>query len=151
AFADDVSGPEDARREAVAFRLIEQPGLDRRLLRAVFAERVERLVLGCRYGRVVAIDPDRAAVQEVLHPAPQRGDEVLGAGQREADHVDDDLRLERGDPLAERSRLLLGGAVDRYLLDARPGGVGRIGTPLPPADIDDLVAGRDQPRHEIGP
>ena len=110
--ADDVAGAEDGRWEAGAAGLVEEEGLDGGLLRAVFAEAVERLILGGGDRGVVAIDPDGAAMEEVLHPALQRRHQMLGAGEGEADHVDDDIGTERGNGGAEGAVALSGVAVD---------------------------------------
>ena len=67
--------------KAAAAGLIEQEGLDRRLLDAVLAERPARGGLGGRDRDGMAVHPDRAAVEEVLHLAAQRLDQVLGARQ----------------------------------------------------------------------
>jgi hypothetical protein len=73
--------------------------------------------------------PNRTAVEEVLDMACERIDQMPGAFNSEANHVDDDVRFERTDFAA-----------------GRMGMVGLAGTP---ADIDDLESGCHQARNQI--
>ena len=148
--ADDMAGMNDGRREAAAAGGIEQEGLDRGLLDAVLAERTARGGLGGGDGDGMAVDPDRAAVEEVGDTAAERVDEMLGARQREADHVDDDVRAEVADLRAERAGDLGRVAVDDHGLDRIPRRVRAVGLPLAAGDVDHLVPGGDEARHQIG-
>src|SRR5919199_3428452 len=85
--ADDVPGMHNGRGEPLAARLPQQIRLYRRLLDPIVAEGAARLVLGGRHLYARSMDPDGAAVQEVLHLAPQRLDDLLGARDLEADQV----------------------------------------------------------------
>ena len=123
--ADDVAGSEDRRRKARPPGLVEKPGLDLRLVRAVLAERIERIVFGRGHGRVVAVDPDGSAVKEVLDLSSQGVDQSLGARQIEGDHVDHDIRTERDDACTEAAVGILRSAVGGDLFHRGPGGVGR--------------------------
>ena len=90
--SDDVARPEDGGRKAGPPRLVEKPGLDGGLVRAVVAEGVQRIVLGRRHRGIVAVDPDGSAMEEMLDLAragPRR--DALRAGQVERDHVHDDV------------------------------------------------------------
>ena len=98
----------------------QQQRLDRRLAGAVLAVRGARLVLGHRHARGRAVDPDRPAVQQQRPRRAQRVDELPRRLGREADHVDHHVGAERRDPLAERSRGVLGVAVDGDALDRAP-------------------------------
>ena len=95
------------------------------------------------------VDPDRAAVQEVLHLAAQRLDQLLGAVQREADHVDHDLAVQGADALAEVAVSLGCGTIDRHLAHLFPGGVRLIGGVLAARDVDDCVTCLHEPGDQV--
>ena len=147
---DDVAGVHDGCRKAAPPCAVEQIGFDCRLLDAVLAERPARLQFGGRHRDARAVNPDRPGMQEMLDAAAERLDQLLGALQREADHVDDDVRLELADSLAEGARLLLGLAVERDGPHRLPGGMRPVGLAPAAADVDDLEPGRDEPRHQVG-
>ena len=130
-------------------RRVEEIGLDRRFLDAVFAEGTARRRLGGRYCDRRTMDPDRTAMEEVAYLAAEGGDEMLGAWQRETDHVDDDVRLEVADLRPERTGLFLGIAVENDGFDGAPCSIGLIGLPLAARDVDHVVARGNQTRHEI--
>jgi hypothetical protein len=46
--------------------------------------------------------PQRSAMKEVAHPSEQCVNELSRRVDIEADKVNDDIRLERGDPISER-------------------------------------------------
>ena len=145
-----MAGMGYARREAMPAGLVEQIGFDCRLLRAIAADRPSRCHLSGWDLDARAVHPDGAAVEKMLHIAAQRLDQMLSALESKADHVDDDVGPQRPDPAAERAGLFLGVPVRHQCFDRVPSGIGRIGLALSPADIDDVVAGSDQARHQIG-
>ena len=89
-------------------------------------------------------------MQEVLHLAAQRLDELLRARQGEADHVDDDVGLEGLDRRAKAAGLLGRIAIDGDAAHRLPRGIFGIGRALAAADVDHFVPGLDEPRHQIG-
>jgi hypothetical protein len=94
--------------------------LDLRLPGAVVVGGGAGLVLGDRHPERRAVDPDRPAVQQQRARRPQRLDQLPRRPGVEADHVDDGVGLERGDPRAEGARGILGLAVDAHAFDELP-------------------------------
>ena len=88
-------------------------------------------------------------MQEMLDLAGQRLDQMARARRLEADHVDDDVGLEACDLAAERARLFQRVAVERDVAHEFPGAVRRVGLARAAADVGDVKAGGDEPRHEI--
>jgi hypothetical protein len=86
-------------------------------------------------------------VHEQRSRRPQRVHELLRGCGREAEHVDDGVRPERGDPFAE----VRGLAVERDPLDPPPLGRRHVGLTLAAADRHHLVARPDQARDQVGP
>ena len=70
---------------------------------------------------------------------------------REAEHVDDGVRRQRGDPLAERPGGVLGLAVGGDPLDRPPLRRRHVRLALAAAERHDLMAGSDQARDQVGP
>ena len=128
---------------------VDEIGFDRGLLHAVFAEGRARRVLRRRHHHARPVHPDRPGVEEMLDIAGKRLGEVPGAIEPEADHVGDDVGLQRADILPERAGFLFRLAVERDRLDRRPGGVRAIGRALSAGDVHDLEPGLDEPWHEI--
>src|SRR5690606_8865550 len=129
---------------------VHQVRLDGRLLDAVLAERAAGLRFGGRHLDAWPVNPDRAAVQQVLDLPAQRLDQVLRAGEREADHVDHDVRLQRPHARPELAGLRGLLAVDRDLAPRFPRGVGLVRLAPAAADGRDVEAGFDQARDEVG-
>ena len=148
---DDVTGMKHRGWKTAQASLAEQEALDRRLLHAVLAEGIARLLLRRGHHRGVAMHPDRPAGEEVLHPAPQRLDDVRGAGQREADEVDHHVGLQGRDLPAEAPRLLLPVPVHRHALDRAPGAGETVRLALSPGHDHDLVALLDEARNKVCP
>src|SRR5262245_8557581 len=96
------------------------------------------------------MNPDRAAVQKVLDLPAQRFGQLARTVEREADHVDDHIRLQLADALSERAIGFGALALQPDLRDRAPGAVWLIGLALAAADGDDFVAGRDHARHQVG-
>ena len=71
--------------------------------------------------------PDGPGVKKMLHVAAERADEMLGAVQREADHVDDDVALQVADFFAEGAGLFFSLAVGDDGPDLRPYRMGLVG------------------------
>ena len=96
--------------------------------------------------------PDRAAMQEMLdaaRAAPRRDARALSSVKQIMSMTMSGFRS-RMLP-AEGAGLLLGVAVERRPSAHRlPGGVRLVRLALAAADVDDLEAGLDQPRHQIG-
>jgi len=86
----------------------------------------------------------------MLDFACQGAGQVLRAGEGEADHVDDDVRGQRDDGRPELAGGLGCAAIDGHAADRLPGCMGAVGRTLVAADHDDLVAGFDQARHQVG-
>ena len=148
--ADDVAGMEHGRGEAVLTGLGKEIGFDGGLVAAVFSEGMTRLGLGGRHLNAMAVNPDGTAVQEMLHPAAQRLDQLLGAGLGETDHVDDHVGRQVGDLPAKRAVLLGRGAIELHLPHGLPGGMNVVGGSPLSADADHLVAGFHQLGRQIG-
>jgi hypothetical protein len=146
----DVPRSEDGGWETGPPCLVQKPGLDGGLLHAILAEGVEWIVLGRGHRGVVAIHPDGAAVQKVLHSTMQCLDQRLRAGQVEGDHVHHDVRLERGDARAEGAGGVLSRPVSHNLLYLGPGRVRPVGRGLPSADVHHLVPAFHKSRHKVG-
>src|SRR5690606_35893819 len=89
-------------------------------------------------------------MEKMLHPAPQRLHQLAGAGQGEADHVDDDIGLERGDGGAELARGLGGLTVEGDGLDRLPRLVLAVRLAAAAGDVQYPVPALDQSRHQIG-
>ncbi len=128
----DVSGVEGGAGEAAPAGLRFELALHGELVDAILAEGPPGVVLSRGDARGVPVRPGGAAYEEVPRPPPQGADQRLLAQRREADHVDDRVRLERRDGLAERAALLLGCAVDAHRSDARPRRVRRVRLALAP-------------------
>src|SRR5262249_55325702 len=115
--SNNMTRPKDGGRKAGPPGLAEQKVLDFGLLRAIAAEGIFGLVFGRRDRGVVAIDPDGTAMQELLHLAAQRLNDLPRARQSEADHVDDDVGPEIANARAECAGCLLGVTVGDDRLD----------------------------------
>ena len=74
--------------------------------------------------------PDSTGVEEMADLPRQRLNQMLGAREREADHVDYDVSLECSNRWAEATVGVHGGAVHDLVLDAVPGPMERIGLSL---------------------
>jgi hypothetical protein len=96
------------------------------------------------------MDPDRPAMQKVLHLSSQRFDEMAGAFTVKANEINDHVWVQGNNPRAEGEGLFLFIAVRVDFLNQCPGGVALIRLALPAADRDDLVARRHKARNEIG-
>src|SRR5262249_9135306 len=129
--------------------LTMQQRLDRRFVRAVLTEAGARLVLRHRYASSPSVHPDGAAVHEQRTRRPERVDEVLGRCGREADQVDDRVRLEIGDRLPERAADSPRGAVGVHTLPRPPLDGLVVRRPLAATDRYDLVTSANQPGHEV--
>src|SRR5947208_1746536 len=69
AWPDDMARMENRSWETVPARLIQQVGLNCRLLDAIFAKWTARLLLGGGHLHARPMHPDRATVQKVLNLA----------------------------------------------------------------------------------
>ncbi len=149
ALPDNVTRVQQRRREAGAPRFIQQISLDRRFLDAVAPERVARQVFARRDDRAVSVNPDRPAVEEVLHFAAQRLDQLDRAGLFEADQVHHDVGFEFADVLPEGPGGIFRFAIRLYRFDGFPRRVGDIRFPRPARDVDDFVPALDQHRDQV--
>ncbi len=127
----------------------EQELFDGGLLRPVVAERLSRLVLGCRHFHRTPMHPDGPAVQEVGTQRRQRLEQVAGRGHGEAHEVDHGVGAQGGDPGAEGPGGVLGFAIDRDPFNLAPGRVLQVRAAMAPAHGHDFVAGRDQPGDQV--
>ena len=98
-----MAGMQQGGREPVLASLPQQVGLNGRFLDAVFAEWTPGLLLGRWDNQAGAVHPNRPAVQEMLHFASEGLNQLLRTVPCEADHVDDDIRLQFRDMLAEHA------------------------------------------------
>lgn len=149
--SDDVAGMQNRGRKGMPPCLIHQVGLDSRLLDAVFAEWATRLRLNGWDNDAGTVDPDRTTREEMLHTAGESLDQMLGALQREADHVDDHIRRQSGDLGAEDPQHLLHLAISNDGRHRAPGFMRQVWFPLGPADDRDLMSGFHEPRHQVSP
>ena len=147
----DVPGMQHDARHSAGDRLAVQQRLDRRLADAVLAVGGTRLVLGDRHPCGRAVDPDGAAVHQQRPGRPQGVDELPRGLGREAEHVDDGVGSQRGDPLAEHPGRVLGLAIDDDPLDRRHSGADTYGLAFAPAERHDLVTGPYQARDQVAP
>jgi len=147
---DDMARVHDRRANLFTARCVEQPSLDRRFFDSVIAEGRARQSLRGRNDRAMSVDPHRSAVEKQRVAFCKRAGQVLGAFQREADQVDDDVGPHRRDALAESASGFFRDAIDRHALDVGPGAVRLIGFARPATGGNDLVPGRDESGNEEG-
>ena len=88
-------------------RLAEQIPLNLRLPNAVLSKRHPRRRFSRRHLDAVTVHPDRAAVQKVAHPPPQRLPKLNRAPGQVARDINDDLCIEPGNPFAKIPGILL--------------------------------------------
>ena len=81
---------------------------------------------------------------------PERVNQMLRALQCEANQIDDDVRTQLRDAVAETAGSLLPGSIDRHPLDFRPLLMRLIRFPLSATYSDDVVSGDDETRNEKG-
>ena len=120
----------------------------RRLLHAVLAERLARVVLRHRHLAADAVPPDGAAVDEVVDVPAEPLDERAGRLGGEAHHVDHHVGLEVADVMREHALGVLGLAIDGDLKDRFPRGVVDVRSSDAATQADHLVAGSNQSRDE---
>ncbi|GMA86084.1 hypothetical protein GCM10025868_13340 [Angustibacter aerolatus] len=89
-------------------------------------------------------------MQQVPDLAAQRVDQRLRRVEREADQVDDGVRLQVEHRAAEGALGVLLLAVGAHLPHARPLGCVGVRGAAAPADVDHLVPGAHEARHEVG-
>src|SRR5689334_22249656 len=75
--------------------LLQQILFNRRLLNPILAERFSRLSFYCRHFGARSVNPNRAATQKMPHLAPERLDHLSRALDGEADHIDDQVWIQR--------------------------------------------------------
>jgi hypothetical protein len=92
--------------------------------------------------------PDGAATYTVLDLAAQRLHQVSGALYREADHINDDVRLQFTHALSKGAGGFFSSAIYHQALHRLPGRVGLIRLVLTAADTDDLMTGFHQAGHQ---
>jgi hypothetical protein len=147
--ADKMSRMQHSGRKSVG-RLIEKPCLDRRLTNAVWTDGLSWLVFGCRNFHRRPVNPDGSAMQEPLNAAAKRSGKRLRAFQRVGSLIDDTLRVEIPDHVAEGARSFFLHAVDEHSLDALPSRMLDVWFPLPAAHANDAVTSFHQLWREIG-
>ena len=146
---DNVTRMQQGRGKAIAPRFVQQVTFNRRFLDAVVTERAARGSFGGRHGDAGAVNPDRAAMQKVLHLAAQGLDQLLRTGQGKTDHVDHNVGIQCPNLLAKAAIRFGRAAVNRHLLYRLPRAVTLVGFALTAANINHRVPGGDQARHQI--
>ena len=128
-----------------------QVSLNRGLADAIVADGLAWLVFSDGNRSRPAMNPTRAAVEEVLEPALQRFHQMLRALQSEADHIDDDVGLQRLDLGAKAACGFLVSAVHLYAAYGLPCPVRLVGVALSAAHDRDIVASLDKAGYEECP
>jgi hypothetical protein len=95
--------------KAISARLIQQVILDCGFLNPVVPNGVAWCFFGGRNLDTVPQDPDRPAMQEMLHPLTQTANELLRAFKSETDEVNYDVGFQLEDAPTEQ----LGGVLSR--------------------------------------
>lgn len=99
----------------------------------------------------MTVHPDCAAMQKVTHPPPQRLPQLSRAPGQITRDVNDDLRIEPGNPLAEIPGRLLRSTVHIDTANALPRRIRPIRLFQTAADADYVESCLHQPRCQIRP
>jgi hypothetical protein len=147
---DDVPGMQNRRSNHSQPCCLEQVLFDRRFPDSVIAERLARLRLRGRHDGAVPVHPGRPTVQQQRIAFFESANEMLRTLQRKANQIDDDIRTERGNAVAEGAGGFLARAIDLYALYFAPGLMGLIRLAHSAARRDYFVSGSDKPGDQVG-
>ena len=106
-------------------------------MNSVIAKWPSRCFFGGGNLDTVPQDPDRPAMQEMLHLPMQTANELLRAFKSETDQVNYDVGFQLEDALTEDTSGVLSRPVRRHLLDEAPSGMGFIWFTLGTRNIDE--------------
>src|SRR4051812_13325307 len=104
--ADQVPRMQDHRTCTPSPSSVEEKFLDSCLLDSVVAEWMSGRVFGRRHDGRTPVHPDRAAMEQQRLARLQCVQQLLRARWSKADEIDDRIRPERSDPLAECPRCI---------------------------------------------
>jgi hypothetical protein len=134
-----VTGVQDRCRKAGAACLPQKICLDGGFIDAILPEGTPGLSFHRRHLDAGTVNPNRAAMQEVLHLPPQRLNQELGTFEFKTNHINDYIGCQFSNLIGEGACLLSLSSINFHLPHRLPGSMGLVWCALLPADRDHFM------------